>query len=572
MHSEMLEDYVKQAQNLSRRLDKEPGALQELLHSIECSKDKANSEKALQEFFKGEYAFYNGHYEKALKHYLDAKGITHFEFYCFRASAHVSKMQGQYDKAITFIKKSLDIFPEDYPSVLLLADLLKQTGQHQEAQQYLAKARALADTCQKIVVTEEKEDKIPLGNREMEELAGIFFSNPPEVELFCEEPSHYCCPPQTSNQKEHLDQSECELEDAIGSFHETHNQRLNEYIQRWQKREEIPSYCLHLLHGWEKETCDEFSLSKMTEGARRPTGGFYLRWENQGIAINPGKNFLKNLHRAGLSVMDIDYVIVTDEDSAAYADTLDIFDLTHQLNKMGRHFHLIRYYLSVKAFKELSPKLQPHFKQEKETIHRLDIYIDSPEVEKIELSDQIRLNYFSTSPKSISYTEQTGAHSSSIGIRLELMGKEKAFNIGYVSGMSWSPLLSQHLAPCDLLIAGIGNTNSSDYDKMTYVDHELGYFGVASLAEEVNPKLLICSEFSGKEGDIRLEVIRKMRRECKGTSSTLLPGDLGMVILLPEMKIRCCVSDEFVDYRHIHVVRSRGAFSPLNYVAPMCCL
>ena len=83
--------------------------------------------------------------------------------------------------------------------------------------------------------------------------------------------------------------------------------------------------------------------------------------------------------------------------------------------------------------------------------------------------------------------------STALGIRFELFGEndsdegQAALRVGYASGVSWSPLLGHQLSPCDLLIAGMGNTNSMDYGKASYLDRELGYSCVFSLLEELMP-------------------------------------------------------------------------------------
>ena len=42
-------------------------------------------------------------------------------------------------------------------------------------------------------------------------------------------------------------------------------------------------------------------------------GGFYLNWNGYGVAIDPGYSFVHNLHHYGLSVLDVQAVIITHE-------------------------------------------------------------------------------------------------------------------------------------------------------------------------------------------------------------------------------------------------------------------
>src|SRR5690606_25144065 len=97
------------------------------------------------------------------------------------------------------------------------------------------------------------------------------------------------------------------------------------------------------------------------------------------------------------------------------------------------------------------------------------------------------------------------------GIRLELTNEEQKLHIGYLSGLAWSPLISHHLSYCDIILAAFGNTCVKDYSMVAYNEDSLGYFGILTLLQQQAPKLLLLTEFGGREGDIRLEVAKKMR-------------------------------------------------------------
>jgi tetratricopeptide (TPR) repeat protein len=568
MSAELLQKYLAQSTLLAKRLDSDPGALQECLHLIECGKDAAKEFPAMVEFFKGEYAFYSGQHEIALKHYLEAKGIEQLPFYCYRTSSHIYKKQGELEKALSYVTKALAIFPEDPSALSLKNALLKFMEQ-----------------------SKMHVPSLPAAEKE-------------RVEAGAPQVRNCSAQPDSSPKKE----GRHALETSIQQLHAWQTKQIYHYMEQYKSSPPPPDHGLYVLHGWEEPAtfsvagANSPSLAMLTEDSRKASGGFYLRWNGKGIVVNPGKQFLKYFHaNLGLSIYDIHFIIATHEERESYSDIQDIYDLTYQLNRTSENIHVIHYYLNLKAYQELSACLKPHFKPERHSVHCLELFLDSSDIEKIELCPGVHLHYFPTGvpavlPAGLS-REKTASLSTALGIRLELSrsadkpDESSHLQLGFVSGVSWSPMLGHHLSGCDLLIAGMGNTTSMDYEKVSYLDRELGYFGLFSLLEEIRPKLFICSEFGGREGDIRLEVVRKLRddlypnfsKNCldnrnensnpQGSdSSAVIPADVGLYIDLKTMRIRCSETGALVDPSRIKVVRSKGRFSRLLYLADECCL
>jgi hypothetical protein len=165
--------------------------------------------------------------------------------------------------------------------------------------------------------------------------------------------------------------------------------------------------------------------------------------------------------------------------------------------------------------------------------------VDSSDVEKVDLAEGITLHYFSATSRDAFPTRAEAKEvqqKPSLGIRLDLNLQDVSRSIGYLSKTAWNPLLAHHLGSCDLLIAGFGNTELQDYQKLAYLSDCLGYHGIATLIEEVAPRLILCGEFEGREGDIRLEVVQKMRSEY--AESSILPADAGLCVNLKTLQVR----------------------------------
>lgn len=398
----------------------------------------------------------------------------------------------------------------------------------------------------------------------------------------------------TSIAREH--DGSLELEQCIQSFQKSQSSLMQSYLELTQKRPKILDHALYILHGWNLPAQEssfasqlQFNPSLLTEESRKSSGGHFIRWNGKGIVLNPGAGFIDNFHRQGLSIKDIDFVIVTRDSQEAYADIKKIYELNYQLNKTSSELQIIHFYLNQKAFRDLSSVLKPHFKQARHTIHSLEMFLDSPDVEKVELTQGIVLNYFLATQNSFyrhdeSQESMPSRMKSTLGIRLDLsevdeQGREKpSLRLGYLSGSGWSPLLSHHLGFCDVLLTGFGNTNPNDYTKLSYNEDSLGYHGTYTLLEEVAPRLLLSAEYGGREGDIRIEVLKKMRNEyaerhhSARQTSVILPADIGLLLDFRTLQIKCSVSQAYVEPTRIHVVKSSESFGRLHYLSPSYCI
>lgn len=368
------------------------------------------------------------------------------------------------------------------------------------------------------------------------------------------------------------------LVESISTFQQHQQEAIADYRTSFLSRIQPFDSTLYALHGWIPEFYNDQSLS-LTNRSRSTTGGYFIRWNGKGIVINPGRNFLDNFHKQGLHIWDINAIIVTCEHYDSYADIQEIYSLNSKLNKDSSETHVIHYYLVQKAYQLLAPHLKPHFKQERHSLHCLELFIDSPEQEKIEINENVILSYFPLSePESNYSSKETKALPvyGSLGIKLEFIddtnGKQDC-KLGYISNTIWNSVISQRLGDCDLLISGFGSTQPSDYQRQQYTEGCLGYFGTSSLLAEARPRLLLCSEFSGTEGDIRLEIVKLLRQQhsqSQGAHQAIQPLDLGMLVNLKKLQIQCSITKAWVEANQIRVARTRESFGSLNYLSPNC--
>lgn len=557
-----LEGYLKQVRELILQgQNSSQSDNHELLSVIEEQKANHAGDSSYESFFNGEHHFYNGRYEQALKCYLEAKNIPCFQFFCYRASSLISKERGQPEKALSYIQKAFKLDSEDpivkqlftslRSAVEVIGDEKGRYTQQSPVETYPLFESGEGNRFHDPNIPYEEFKKFPAANG--------------KADCFTEAI--------TSDYEENLS-----LKKRIDLFQNSQMEKMQAYLKQGEQSLELKENALYVLNGWNLGTHAKPFL--FTEESRKSSGGHYLRWNGKGIAINPGANFLENFHAQGFCIRDIDFVIVTRNCREAYADVRAISELSQQLNRVAFDRQIIHYYLHQRVCQELAPFLKPSFKQARNTIHKLEMFLDSPDVEKIELSEGIVLNYFLalTSEALQNYRENSGEHtynSSNLGIRLELSNETIELKVGYLSGLAWSPLLVHHLGYCDLLLAAFGNTHSNDYSRLEYTEDSLGYSGSATLLEELAPKLLLLTEFAGREGDIRIDTIKMMRAECSqnvaNQTSALLPADIGLTIDLDNLYVKCSISKEFVPAGETHVVTGSEVFGRLSYLSPHFC-
>lgn len=587
MSTEILKNYMSDMQRLSSLCDSDPGALQEILHLIETTKDRVKNDKALEEFFKGEYAYYNGSYERALKHYLEAKGMENFEFFCYRTSAQISKIQGLTDKALIFIKKALSIFPDDFLSKKLQQELFIVDKLSKEDNDLQQDDVETSDEEPKESHDSDVESKRKIGKKEIKELASIFLARHVDDSLFgsdegemkpltasrfkessasikpIEKLKHVVDELNLSGEME-LRGKEESIETNSAAFEKTKERCLQEYLQQWKNRQKAPADGFYILKGWEETTADLHKYEAyafLTGSDLQPVGGYYLRWNQCGIVINPGKHFIRNFHRQGFHLRDIDFVVVTDANPLSYAEVLEIHRAVNSLNRLSGELHLVRYYLHQSVFQELSMQLKPQFKQERNVLYPLEFFADSPESEKVDLSPEIRLHYFSIENSSGNIFGHRFLKS--IGVRFEFFSKNdnesEKINVAYLPLGLHSPSIDRLLEKCVLTVVNIGN--EVDWKSPHPIDIKIE-------EKQKNRPILLCAGFDGSIGDLRFEIVKQWRnsKHWVGNAPIVLPGDVGLAIDVKKGMLQCGMTSEWLKVEDVFTLHSKGDFSRLRYI------
>ena len=312
-------------------------------------------------------------------------------------------------------------------------------------------------------------------------------------------------------------------------------------------------------------------------------GGFYLRYNNYGIVIDPGCNFINNMHKNKIDILDIDYVIITHNHFDHISDAKGLQTLSYEYNRIFKY--------TKNELKDKSGNLREHnirWIVDKESSESLDKDFDKKYVQVIPKSkmlkqrlttldidepiDGLTFRYFKT--------EHT---SSSFGFVLSFeFESTRTELLGYTSDTMYYGDLVKHFSSCKYVIANISELSSEDLNgKISRTDtNHLKLQGCINIAKLCRPNHLIISEFWGGKDDIRLLIVKKIKREAfiepnrehqdMQSIVNVWPADIGFSIDLQNEKARCTNCGHFVSLKDIISVQTDGAYSNLSYICRYC--
>jgi hypothetical protein len=295
-------------------------------------------------------------------------------------------------------------------------------------------------------------------------------------------------------------------------------------------------------------------------------GGYFLRWNQKGIAINPSEEFLERFCALGQHLWDIDYVVVTSPEQNIQLEL--IYALNRELNNTLVSYeqepHVITYLLHPRVYAEYAARLRPQFREERGSLICLETFQDGHGQECCELDPKIKLWY------------AKAGSGTALMIRLELCKEVdgKPVSFGYITNSSWDAFCSSFFKECSVLLLGFGQTSPEDLEKISTQTSNVGYYGLARALEELEQlEVLLVGEFSPCQGDIRLEIIKKLKKETSQNleHQTIFPVEHGFILDLETMRVKTGTHKlppyQFSDRGDVAVVRCEGSFSSLVYLS-----
>ena len=241
--------------------------------------------------------------------------------------------------------------------------------------------------------------------------------------------------------------------------------QINRYLNR--ERTSETNYFLNLRQ-WNSYT----PILRFREGDPRG-GGYYLKWNNTGIAIDPGHGFIQNLFQCGLGVADIDVVVITHDHPDHTQEFPLLIDLLFQFNKRkpkGTSPKRFSFLLNTSAFSKFAPiiryETEPHLCQ---------ILWRHKEI-RLGESDSIRIK------PTLTRHLELGKSTLGVGLLFNLYQEgKKCCSIGVTSDTAWTPFLVEEFKHADILVAHLGTVHEDEIFKREFYQKHLGILGLYNL-------------------------------------------------------------------------------------------
>jgi hypothetical protein len=321
-------------------------------------------------------------------------------------------------------------------------------------------------------------------------------------------------------------------------------------------------------------------------------GGYFLNWRGYGLVIDPGFNFIENFGKytkrsvpsdtgyRGLSVADIDGVLLTHAHSDHTHDFEPLIDLFYERNRQGKMQHgddytpkKVAVFLNHTAHCKFQGMLVRTKKEERVVSDLVELDLKSV----LELKNSFGHHVMTVRPQFAEHEDSYGT--GCIGLTVDLLDDSSPANvvtrIGITSDTGWYEgiadaykgvkLLVPHVGfiqPYDIAAAARGATDElREHIKVRMGNREnthLGLCGTFDLINGLAPdlELAVLSEFNQQSGnaDLRLFAAVAMQELAKRPTMDsmegprCIAGTLGLTIKLAKhLEIKCESQKEFVD-------------------------
>lgn len=302
-------------------------------------------------------------------------------------------------------------------------------------------------------------------------------------------------------------------------------------------------------------------LYNNTFGMRLRGGGFYFRWNTSGVVVDPGLYFVANMHEHGLSINDIDAVIVTHDHIDHTGDMMILDDLEHQI----KDDKTIRWYVCREIYEAKRLKCDQMCLVSPGHNYELTGNVSLRTTETRHIKDPVSESYldstFGCVFKLKEYTEPSG----------RLVGERM---IGYTSDTTYWDGMEKDYDKVDMLIANISSVWDTDVQLESQNELHLGYRGCVKMLHgfEQAPQLFLLSEFWNGLGDIRFPVSKQLRRAVlqKELDTAVLPTEIGMEVDLACMGVKCSSCGAWS--KQVSLIKPNLEFGEMHYVCENCVL
>ncbi|MGV3465065.1 MAG: MBL fold metallo-hydrolase [Heyndrickxia sp.] len=329
---------------------------------------------------------------------------------------------------------------------------------------------------------------------------------------------------------------------------------------------------LAVLRGWGSATP---LIEEATSSCRG--GGYFIKWNDKGIVIDPGLDFLQNFRSSGFHMREINVVLISHDHTDHNFDLAALDDIFYEMSKRSNNqknewkYRLICDENTVR--KDFLSKSLKH--RSINTINYSNVD-DNPDKEYcIDLSSK-------SLPFRIYYFRAKHSIFPAYGIRIECLSEKEndpIVKIGFTCDTEYyeqfddndilKDNLNDHLKNCDVLVAHISQPTLTELVASSEIkrDH-LGYRGVAKLIKNVKPGITILGEFWAGYADMRIDLAKGLKRICD--DSIIIPSSIGLFLDPVRKEIECSICKRWETSQNIHVTSPTEEFGSLKYTCSLC--
>lgn len=346
-----------------------------------------------------------------------------------------------------------------------------------------------------------------------------------------------------------------EFKDYFKYIEESEKQ-IEKFIQ--DGRTEIePSNQLVVLRKWNSYT----PILPSQEDYVNKGGGYFIKFGDVGIVVDPGYNFIENFLKAGFKLDDIDHIFISHAHNDHTVELEGIFSLLYKRNQRNDNPKKIKLYMNLGSFKKFSGYFDLSNPSNKFYIDNI-IILNKHQLFK--LNDNIEV--FTTEAKH--HEMITNKYALGFTFVFNLNDDEKRV-VKFTCDTGWDEDLESRnkkeeevfkIDKVDILVAHLGSMKQKElnYDiqkslkenKMNLYPNHLGLIGIVAAIHFWQPELTLISEFGEELNAIRHKIAEKI---ASFLNKRVFPVDLNFRVNLDDMTIMCFKTRKFFNPEEIEV-------------------
>lgn len=555
---------------------------EEIEISYDCAKEKSKAYN-----FRGNVFRRMGQYEKALEDYEKAMVFDEFN-----GMAHVNKERvyydlRNYDEAIKYYDKALDISSKLTAPHYNKGLIYFNNEEYEEAIDCYKKVYALY---------KDKNRKTGIKHRIQNVKELLRIKNMPHEEK---------------------DISMTVIEKTKELFKKTEANKViqNKFHSHRNKVIHVDGLELLVLRKWNSYT--PIASSGVSKG-----GGYFIKYANKGIVVDPGFDFIKNFVRAGYTVKDIDAVFFTHAHNDHTADLESLLTLHYKYNddlygsdseEKPRSIYdaildretTFREGLSSDRKEAIEKKVKEEFEKRRKCIkfymtagthkkYANFFNLEKSSNYKVVCVDDEENNKFKISGTKLEVHVIKAQHNDVISdcCSVGFCFKLKDFALVYTGDTgfedisiknAYKKLKARHINEKKhiTLLANLGGCKDSEKyysinnikrNKECYYKEHLGRIGLTKITEILRPEVCIISEFGEEFDGYRIDVTKMFDEAFKskkdiGSEIVFLPADIGFCLKFHNNKIKVRAITDHIPKEKPNELTDRDGFA-CEFVEP----